>query len=158
MQLGNWLIHVKIYYFIVKWLIASDYDIHSNFAIFLFCLTFGLSVLSLGLFIFEIMAVESLDTRNLYWRLTFTILVSILIYILPGVLIRKILQHVTKNLYLKTVFGIFIFVFYLSTLIYYCQLDITDLPRHLDFITKIGTVMIGVLSGFGAVYCPWAYF
>lgn len=41
---------------------------------------------------------------------------------------------------------------------HYCKLDFLDLPRHLDFITKIGTVMIGVLSGFGAVYCPWAYF
>lgn len=51
--LGNQLIKVLNRY-ITKWLIASDYDINSKIIELLFCLSFGLCVMALELFIFEI--------------------------------------------------------------------------------------------------------
>lgn len=56
--IGRWIINK---------LIASDYDINSNLAIFLFCLTFSLSVISLELIIFDVVGVGSEENRKTKW-------------------------------------------------------------------------------------------
>lgn len=59
--LGRWMINK---------LIGSDYDINSPLSIFLFCLTFSLSVVSLELIIFDIMDIGTEETRKMKWYIS----------------------------------------------------------------------------------------
>lgn len=48
-------------------MIASDYEINSQFALMVFCITFSLSVISLELIIFDIMEIGSNESRKILW-------------------------------------------------------------------------------------------
>ncbi|CAD8114099.1 unnamed protein product [Paramecium sonneborni] len=75
MILGHWLL---------TQFIVPDYDIHSKFTIFLFCLTFSLSTMALGMFIFEIFKIGQSQTRPKLWSFTLISDVLLLLYLLPN--------------------------------------------------------------------------
>ena len=48
-------------------MIASDYEVNSQFALVIFCVTFSLSVVSLEMVIFDIMGIGSNEGRRMLW-------------------------------------------------------------------------------------------
>lgn len=101
-MLGRWIINVSfynlLYYFFIQKLIASDYEINSHFAIFIFCSTFSLSVISLEMVIFDVFGIGSEEGRKTKWKLTLTLLVFICIYLIPLILILKIVNKIGYGL------------------------------------------------------------
>lgn len=73
----------------IKWLIASDYDINSKIIELLFCLSFGLCVMALELFIFEIFQIDTESFRLKLWQYTLASLGLLILYIIPEVLFYK---------------------------------------------------------------------
>ncbi|CAD8189046.1 unnamed protein product [Paramecium pentaurelia] len=148
-------------YFLLTSFIVPDYDIHSFFTIFLFCLTFSLSTMALGMFIFEIFKIGQSQTRPKLWSFTLFSDVLLLLFILPSLTLNFIFQRWGFNKYPKSCIcvssAIILLILYLINKFQFNNLDF-KLASQIDFITNIGTYMIGILSGFGAVYCPWAYF
>ncbi|CAK58986.1 unnamed protein product (macronuclear) [Paramecium tetraurelia] len=145
-------------YWLLTSFIVPDYDIHSKFTIFLFCLTFSLSTMALGMFIFEIFKIGQSQTRPKLWSFTLFSDVLLLLYILPSlslIFIFHSIQSIPKGI--AGFLSIILIILYLVQKFHPTNIDF-KLASQIDFITNIGTYMIGILSGFGAVYCPWAYF
>ncbi|KAM3146449.1 hypothetical protein pb186bvf_001418 [Paramecium bursaria] len=146
---------------LIKWLIASDYDINSKIIELLFCLSFGLCVMALELFIFEIFQIDTESFRLKLWQYTLASLGLLILYIIPEVLFYKMTQKLFSRKCFRLTFCIFLtFCYYVLMKVYVFQsfYYFIDIQHQLDFITELGTVMIGILSGFGAVNCPFAYF
>lgn len=99
--------------------------------------------MSLGLFIFEIMAIDTNESRTLYWLMTLWIDIALCIYMLPLCLMRKISLYFAKGWLFQlgnprntkiVILGVLLLL-YLALLREMVELSWTDIKNYLQLIT-----------------------
>ncbi|KRZ77341.1 Oxysterol-binding protein-related protein 8 [Trichinella papuae] len=134
--------------------------------IFLFSLTFCLSCTMFELIIFEILNFLESSIRYYYWKLTLYLLLLLLILVIPF----NIAQYTIRNIQFirESSVNLLSGIFWLSFLYGFWRLGfpfpalssrfgIFSIENIISRVGVIGVTVMAMLSGFGAVNCPYTY-
>jgi len=144
----------------------QDYEVRNKKIQFLFACTFALSCSMFQLIIFEIVGVLSVDARWLNWKFDLCCLLFLLIPAIPIYIIYLISAAVCTSR--KWTFVLTLFVFTLFLWWFYKigepfntvtekSHGLLSIEHGVSRIGVIGVTFLAVLSGFGAVNCPYQY-
>jgi hypothetical protein len=158
--LGSWLFFVRRLF--------EDYEVRRiSVTQLLFSFTLSLSLSMFQLIIFEIMDVLSLQARWWTWKVDIAAMMLLLIVIMPLMMIVRVIQPLTRtNMQLavatSVAFGAFLLAFYklgdpFPILSAHHQHGLLSLEHCVSRIGVIGVTSMAIMSGFGAVNCPYTY-
>eukprot|EP00455_Lapot_gusevi_P005217 TRINITY_DN12195_c0_g1_i2.p1 TRINITY_DN12195_c0_g1~~TRINITY_DN12195_c0_g1_i2.p1 ORF type:complete len:524 (-),score=44.54 TRINITY_DN12195_c0_g1_i2:24-1595(-) len=146
--------------------IYRDYEVKQPLVQFLFSFTFTLSCSMFELIIFEIMDILDRNSRWMNWKFDLYIILILLIFVLP-----IYISYCLSISYCGTKWKALIFCFLLMAVFYYFfwklgySFPIVTKAEHGSFsmehgvarVGVIGVTVMAILSGFGAVNCPYTY-
>ncbi len=132
-----------------------------------FSLTLSLSLSMFELIIFEIMDVLSFQSRWWTWKLDIYCMMLLLIVVLPLYIIYLAMQPLVRTkaqLFLSTtlLFSLFLLIFYklgdpFPILSAHHHPSLLSIEHGVSRIGVIGVTSMAMMSGFGAVNCPYTY-
>lgn len=144
-----------------------NYEVHHMAVQLVFSLTFSLSCTMFELVIFEILGVLEKSSRFFHWKLGLYSMLFTLIFLLPFYIayflvktLRFIHRRRTVALLAGTFWIAFLYMFWkignpfpiLSS-----KHGIFSIEQGISRVGVIGVTMMAILSGFGAVNCPYTY-
>ncbi len=152
--------------FFMRWLF-KDYEVRNLVVQFVFAITFSLSCTMFELIIFEILGILEPRSRFIHWKIGLYSMLFTLIFLLPFYISFFIVKTLRFAHHRKT-------VIWLSTLIWLCFLyifwklgnpfpilnpkhGILSIEQGISRVGVIGVTLMAILSGFGAVNCPYTY-
>ena len=152
--------------FFMRWLF-KDYEVRNLVVQFVFAITFSLSCTMFELIIFEILGILDPTSRLIHWKLGLYSILFTVIFLLPFYISFFIVKTLRFAHHRKT-------VIWLSTLIWLCFLymfwklgnpfpilnpkhGILSIEQGISRVGVIGVTLMAILSGFGAVNCPYTY-
>lgn len=147
----------------------KNYEVHQVMVQLAFSVTFALSLTMFELIIFEIVGALEPSSRFFHWKLGLYMTLFTLIVLLPLYISYLLVgsSRLALNLNRRTVFGlssaiwlVFIYLFWkigdpfpiLSP-----KHGILSIEQAISRVGVIGVTVMAVLSGFGAVNCPYTY-
>jgi hypothetical protein len=147
----------------------KDYEVHQVVVQLAFSVTFAMSCTMFELIIFEIVGLLDLSSRYFHWKLGLYMTLSTLIVLLPLYISYLLVgsSRFVVCLRRRTIFGlssaiwlVFIYLFWkigdpfpiLSP-----KHGIFSIEQAISRVGVIGVTVMAVLSGFGAVNCPYTY-
>ena len=151
-------------FFSVK--LFRDYEIKVAWIQALFSLTFMLSSTLFELIVFEVMDVFDRDSRSVMWTVNLYLILSMLIFVLPLANFYLMASSVGLSRRRAAVVGALALCLYLYGFWRVGDgFPILNSEKHSMFsiehaVSRIGVVgvsVMGVLSGYGAVNCPYTY-
>ncbi|KAH9503840.1 Golgi pH regulator B [Bulinus truncatus] len=157
---GGWVFFLKQLY--------RDYEVHHSVVLLVFSTTFSLSCIMFELIIFEILGIMESSSRFFHWKLGLYAILFVLIAVLPYYIAYYLIQNL-RMVPQKRHFRVFIAagVWCLTLYLFWRVGDPFPIlsPKHGIFsieqcigrVGVIGVTLMAILSGFGAVNCPYTY-
>ncbi|XP_041493882.1 Golgi pH regulator isoform X2 [Microtus oregoni] len=130
------MITSQILFFGFGWLffmrqLFKDYEVRQYVVQVIFSVTFAFSCTMFELIIFEILGVLNSSSRYFHWKMNLCVILLILVFMVP----------------------FYIGYFIVSNI----QLWILSIEQLISRVGVIGVTLMALLSGFGAVNCPYTY-
>ncbi|CAF4982822.1 unnamed protein product, partial [Rotaria sp. Silwood1] len=153
------------YLFFVRQL-SENYGVQSRIVILSFAVTFALSCMMFELIIFEILAFLEPTSRYLHWRLGLYSMLFLLVFLIPLYIAYLLLNtiQIVRNFRLVLFFTLITWCFYLYI---FWKLgnpfpisnrhEFFSIEQCVSRVGIIGVTAMAILSGFGAVNCPYTY-
>ncbi|GLE00813.1 hypothetical protein PINS_up009610 [Pythium insidiosum] len=154
------------------WWLFRDYELKAWSTQWLFAVSFTFSFSLFEMVLFEVMEILSVSTRQYVWRLDLLAMTYLLVVILPLALFFNVareygLARRHAAIAAAALLAVYVYLFWrLGSVVE------TDLPPMIDAasvealfsirnvvsrVSLLGVVFMALLSGFGAVYCPYEY-
>jgi len=155
---GGWLFFVRQ--------LCRNYDVRNRIVILAFALTFALSCTMFELIIFEILALLQPASRFLHWRIGLYSMLFLLVFLIPFYIAYLLLNMVkiVRDFRLVLFFTLIAWCFYLYM---FWKLgnpfpisnrhEFFSIEQCISRVGIIGVTAMAILSGFGAVNCPYTY-
>lgn len=161
----------QIVFFVGGWVffvrqLCRNYDVRNRIVILAFALTFALSCTMFELIIFEILALLQPTSRYLHWRIGLYSMLFLLVFLIPfyiGYLLLNTVQLV-REYRLVPFLTLIAWCFYLYI---FWKLgnpfpisnrhEFFSIEQCISRVGIIGVTAMALLSGFGAVNCPYTY-
>ena len=148
-------------------LLFSNYEIHQRGVQVLFAITFTISCSMFELIIFEILGFMDLSSRLFHWKLNLYLALFLLIVILP-MYMSYILLNNLRFLKQPRVTASLCFVSWIVYFYFFWKIGdpfpimnpkqgIFSIEQMISRVGVIGVTLMAILSGFGAVNCPYTY-
>ena len=147
------------------WQLFKDYECHHRTVQVIFAVTFSLSCTMFELIIFEIVGLLDSDSRFFHWKLNLYVMLAVVIFVVPFCIAYFIVGNTRILQNYKIVAACLIWIVFM-----YLFLKIGDpfpilSPQHgilsieqvISRVGVIGVTVMALLSGFGAVNCPYTY-
>lgn len=156
--LGGWIFFMRKLF--------KYYEVHHGIVQTLFSVTFSLSCTLFELIIFEILGILNSNSRFFHWKLDLYSILVLLIVVLPwyiGYLSFNVRLVQKKPMALALSFAAWlIFMYFFWKIgdpfpILNPKHGILSIEQAISRIGVLGVTIMAVLSGFGAVNCPYTY-
>lgn len=152
--------------FFMRWLF-KDYEVHHVVVQLVFSVTFSLSCTMFELIIFEILGILEPTSRYINWKIGLYSMLFTLIFILPFYISFFIVKTLRFAHHRKTVIWFSTLIWLLFLYIFWKlgnpfpilnpKHGILSIEQGISRVGVIGVTLMAVLSGFGAVNCPYTY-
>uniref|UniRef100_F6Q9X3 G protein-coupled receptor 89B n=3 Tax=Tetrapoda TaxID=32523 RepID=F6Q9X3_XENTR len=143
----------------------KDYEVRQYVVQVVFSVTFAFSCTMFELIIFEILGLLNSSSRYFHWKLNLCVILLVLVFVVPFyigyfVVSNIRLLHRQRLLFSCTVWLTFMYFFWklgdpfpiLSP-----KHGILSIEQLISRVGVIGVTLMALLSGFGAVNCPYTY-
>ncbi|KAL5268091.1 hypothetical protein ACHWQZ_G002071 [Mnemiopsis leidyi] len=145
----------------------SNYEIHQRGVQVLFAVTFTMSLSMFELIIFEILGVMDLSSRLFHWKLNLYFALVLLIVVLPMYMSYIVLNSL-RILKQQRLTALFCFLSWTVYFYFFWKLGdpfplmnpkqgIFSIEQMISRVGVVGVTLMAILSGFGAVNCPYTY-
>lgn len=168
MALGSWLLFFLFARFFFSWWLFRDYAVRSVATPLLFAasLTFSLSIFEMVLF--EVTDVMHVSSRQWVWRVDLIAMTYLVVLVLPLSLFYAMAREYGVERRQAAITACTLLLFYLYGFWRVGGVLEPDLPRQSvealfsirNFVSRVsllGVLFMALLSGFGAVNCPYEY-
>ncbi|KAI8507238.1 PREDICTED: Golgi pH regulator-like [Branchiostoma belcheri] len=148
----------------------KDYEIHHRVVQLTFAVTFALSCTMFELIIFEIVGFLNSSSRYFHWKLDLYAMLFSLIFLLPFYIayfivsnLRFVQSFQRRRLIVWLTVGVWLtFMYFFWKLgdpfpILSAKHGIFSIEQGISRVGVIGVTLMALLSGFGAVNCPYTY-
>lgn len=162
----------QFFFFGMGWIffmrrLFRNYEVHHMAVQLVFSLTFSLSCTMFELVIFEILGVLDKSSRFFHWKLGLYSMLFTLIFLLPYY-ISYFLVGTLRFIHRRSTVAFFASVFWIAFLYMFWKIGnpfpilsskhgIFSIEQGISRVGVIGVTMMAILSGFGAVNCPYTY-
>jgi len=156
--IGGWIFFVRQ--------LGENYGVRNRIVILSFALTFALSCMLFELIIFEILVLLQPASRYLHWMIGIYCMLFLLVFLIPFYIAYLLLNtiKIVRDFRLVLVLTLIAWCFYLY-LFWKLGNPFPISNRHEFFSIEqcisrvgiIGVTAMAILSGFGAVNCPYTY-
>lgn len=161
----------ELLYFAFGWLffmrkLFKNYEVRHVIVQLVFAVTFSLSCMMFELIIFEILGYLQPSSRLFHWQLLIYCMLLVLVFLIPfyiGYFLVMNLQWVPKGFKKIVAFAYWFVFFYLFWKIrnpfpiLSPEHGIFSIEQGISRVGVIGVTLMAILSGFGAVNCPYTY-
>nr|XP_048303074.1 Golgi pH regulator isoform X2 [Myodes glareolus] len=164
------MITSQILFFGFGWLffmrqLFKDYEVRQYVVQVIFSVTFAFSCTMFELIIFEILGVLSSSSRYFHWKMNLCVILLILVFMVPfyiGYFIVSNIQLLHKQRLLFSCLLWLTFMYFFWKLgdpfpILSPKHGILSIEQLISRVGVIGVTLMALLSGFGAVNCPYTY-
>uniref|UniRef100_A0A8C6RMU4 G protein-coupled receptor 89 n=1 Tax=Nannospalax galili TaxID=1026970 RepID=A0A8C6RMU4_NANGA len=143
----------------------KDYEVRQYVVQVIFSVTFAFSCTMFELIIFEILGVLNTSSRYFHWKMNLYIILFILVFMVPfyiGYFIMSNIQLLHKQRLLFSCLLWLTFMYFFWKLgdpfpILSPKHGILSIEQLISRVGVIGVTFMALLSGFGAVNCPYTY-
>nr|XP_053770447.1 Golgi pH regulator isoform X3 [Desmodus rotundus] len=164
------MITSQILFFGFGWLffmhqLFKDYEVRQYVVQVIFSVTFAFSCTMFELIIFEILGVLNSSSRYFHWKMNLCIILLILVFMVPfyiGYFIVSNIRLLHKQRLLFSCLLWLTFMYFFWKLgdpfpILSPKHGILSIEQLISRVGVIGVTLVALLSGFGAVNCPYTY-
>ncbi|KAJ4933043.1 hypothetical protein JOQ06_029880 [Pogonophryne albipinna] len=143
----------------------KDYEIRQYVVQVVFSITFAFSCTMFELIIFEILGAMSSTSRYFHWKLNLYVILLVLIFVVPFYIGYFVVSNIRLLQRQKLLFACmvwFTFMYFFWKLgdpfpILSPKHGILSIEQLISRVGVIGVTLMALLSGFGAVNCPYTY-
>ena len=162
----------QFFFFGMGWIffmrrLFRNYEVHHVAVQLVFSVTFSLSCTMFELVIFEILGVLDKSSRFFHWKLGLYSMLFTLIFLLPYY-ISYFLVKTLRFVHRRSTIGLLAGFFWIAFLYMFWKIGnpfpilsskhgIFSIEQGISRVGVIGVTMMAILSGFGAVNCPYTY-
>ncbi|XP_019483378.1 PREDICTED: Golgi pH regulator A isoform X2 [Hipposideros armiger] len=164
------MITSQIFFFGFGWLffmrqLFKDYEVRQYVVQVIFSVTFAFSCTMFELIIFEILGVLNSSSRYFHWKMNLCVILLILVFMVPfyiGYFIVSNIRLLHKQRLLFSCLLWLTFMYFFWKLgdpfpILTPKHGILSIEQLISRVGVIGVTLMALLSGFGAVNCPYTY-
>uniref|UniRef100_A0A8D1ESM1 Golgi pH regulator conserved domain-containing protein n=1 Tax=Sus scrofa TaxID=9823 RepID=A0A8D1ESM1_PIG len=164
------MITSQILFFGFGWLffmrqLFKDYEVRQYVVQVIFSVTFAFSCTMFELIIFEILGVLNSSSRYFHWKMNLCVILLILVFMVPfyiGYFIVSNIRLLHKQRLLFSCLLWLTFMYFFWKLgdpfpILSPKHGILSIEQLISRVGVIGVTLMALLSGFGAVNCPYTY-
>ncbi|XP_065730413.1 Golgi pH regulator A isoform X2 [Phocoena phocoena] len=164
------MITSQIFFFGFGWLffmrqLFKDYEVRQYVVQVIFSVTFAFSCTMFELIIFEILGVLNSSSRYFHWKMNLCVILLILVFMVPfyiGYFIVSNIRLLHKQRLLFSCLLWLTFMYFFWKLgdpfpILSPKHGILSIEQLISRVGVIGVTLMALLSGFGAVNCPYTY-
>nr|XP_033797893.1 Golgi pH regulator B isoform X1 [Geotrypetes seraphini] len=160
----------QILFFGFGWLffmrqLFKDYEIRQYVVQVVFSVTFAFSCTMFELIIFEILGLLNSSSRYFHWKLNLCVILLVLVFVVPFYIGYFIISNI-QLLHRKRL--VFACIIWLTFMYFFWKLGdpfpilspkhgILSIEQLISRVGVIGVTLMALLSGFGAVNCPYTY-
>uniref|UniRef100_A0A3P9MU22 G protein-coupled receptor 89B n=1 Tax=Poecilia reticulata TaxID=8081 RepID=A0A3P9MU22_POERE len=143
----------------------KDYEVRQYVVQVVFSVTFAFSCTMFELIIFEILGALSSTSRYFHWKLNLYVILLVLIFVVPFYIAYFVVSNIRLLQRQKLLFACmvwFTFMYFFWKLgdpfpILSPKHGILSIEQLISRVGVIGVTLMALLSGFGAVNCPYTY-
>uniref|UniRef100_A0A8C4EA40 Golgi pH regulator n=1 Tax=Dicentrarchus labrax TaxID=13489 RepID=A0A8C4EA40_DICLA len=143
----------------------KDYEVRQYIVQVVFSVTFAFSCTMFELIIFEILGALSSSSRYFHWKLNLYVILLVLIFVVPfyiGYFVVSNIRLLQRQRLLFACMVWFTFMYFFWKLgdpfpILSPKHGILSIEQLISRVGVIGVTLMALLSGFGAVNCPYTY-
>ncbi|KAM8856410.1 Golgi pH regulator isoform 1-T1 [Spinachia spinachia] len=143
----------------------KDYEVRQYVVQVVFSITFAFSCTMFELIIFEILGALSSNSRYFHWKLNLYVILLVLIFVVPFYIGYFVVSNIRLLQRQKLLFACmvwFTFMYFFWKLgdpfpILSPKHGILSIEQLISRVGVIGVTLMALLSGFGAVNCPYTY-
>ncbi|XP_035507468.1 Golgi pH regulator isoform X3 [Scophthalmus maximus] len=143
----------------------KDYEVRQYVVQVVFSVTFAFSCTMFELIIFEILGALSSNSRYFHWKLNLYVILLVLIFVVPFYIGYFVVSNIRLLQRQKLLFACmvwFTFMYFFWKLgdpfpILSPKHGILSIEQLISRVGVIGVTLMALLSGFGAVNCPYTY-
>uniref|UniRef100_A0A4W4DSK1 Golgi pH regulator n=1 Tax=Electrophorus electricus TaxID=8005 RepID=A0A4W4DSK1_ELEEL len=143
----------------------KDYEVRQYVVQVVFSITFAFSCTMFELIIFEILGTLSTASRYFHWKLNLYVILLVLIFVVPfyiGYFVVSNIRLLQRQRLLFACVVWFTFMYFFWKLgdpfpILSPKHGILSIEQLISRVGVIGVTLMALLSGFGAVNCPYTY-
>ncbi|KAK7882490.1 hypothetical protein WMY93_028664 [Mugilogobius chulae] len=143
----------------------KDYEVRQYVVQVVFSVTFAFSCTMFELIIFEILGALSSSSRYFHWKLNLYVILLVLIFVVPfyiGYFVVSNIRLLHRQRLLFSCMVWFTFMYFFWKLgdpfpILSPKHGILSIEQLISRVGVIGVTLMALLSGFGAVNCPYTY-
>uniref|UniRef100_A0A3B3SDN0 G protein-coupled receptor 89B n=1 Tax=Paramormyrops kingsleyae TaxID=1676925 RepID=A0A3B3SDN0_9TELE len=143
----------------------KDYEVRHYIVQVVFSVTFAFSCTMFELIIFEILGALSSTSRYFHWKLNLYVILLVLIFVVPFYIGYFVVSNIRLLQRQKLLFACvvwFTFMYFFWKLgdpfpILSPKHGILSIEQLISRVGVIGVTLMALLSGFGAVNCPYTY-
>uniref|UniRef100_A0A3Q3XIR6 Uncharacterized protein n=1 Tax=Mola mola TaxID=94237 RepID=A0A3Q3XIR6_MOLML len=143
----------------------KDYEVRQYIVQVVFSVTFAFSCTMFELIIFEILGALSSSSRYFHWKLNLYVILLVLIFVVPfyiGYFVVSNIRLLHRQRLLFACMVWFTFMYFFWKLgdpfpILSPKHGILSIEQLISRVGVIGVTLMALLSGFGAVNCPYTY-
>ena len=162
----------QFFFFAMGWIffmrrLFRNYEVHHTAVQLVFSVTFALSCTMFELIIFEILGVLDKSSRYFHWKLGLYSMLFCLIFLLPFY-ISFFLVRTLSFIYRRGTVILLATAFWMGFLYLFWKIGnpfpilspkhgILSIEQGISRVGVIGVTLMAILSGFGAVNCPYTY-
>uniref|UniRef100_A0A7M4F0B4 G protein-coupled receptor 89B n=1 Tax=Crocodylus porosus TaxID=8502 RepID=A0A7M4F0B4_CROPO len=143
----------------------KDYEVRQYVVQVVFSVTFAFSCTMFELIIFEILGVLNSSSRYFHWKLNLYVILLLLVFMVPFYIGYFVVSNI-RLLHRKRLF--FACLVWLTFMYFFWKLGdpfpilspkhgILSIEQLISRVGVIGVTLMALLSGFGAVNCPYTY-
>uniref|UniRef100_A0A3Q2UWY8 G protein-coupled receptor 89B n=3 Tax=Haplochromini TaxID=319058 RepID=A0A3Q2UWY8_HAPBU len=164
------LYSTQVLFFGFGWLffmrqLFKDYEVRHYVVQVVFSVTFAFSCTMFELIIFEILGALSSSSRYFHWKLNLYVILLVLIFVVPfyiGYFVVSNIRLLQRQRLLFACMVWFTFMYFFWKLgdpfpILSPKHGILSIEQLISRVGVIGVTLMALLSGFGAVNCPYTY-
>uniref|UniRef100_A0A3B3X1G0 Golgi pH regulator n=1 Tax=Poecilia mexicana TaxID=48701 RepID=A0A3B3X1G0_9TELE len=161
---------IQVLFFGFGWLffmrqLFKDYEVRQYVVQVVFSVTFAFSCTMFELIIFEILGALSSTSRYFHWKLNLYVILLVLIFVVPFYIGYFVVSNIRLLQRQKLLFACmvwFTFMYFFWKLgdpfpILSPKHGILSIEQLISRVGVIGVTLMALLSGFGAVNCPYTY-
>lgn len=157
---GGWVFFLKQLF--------RDYEVHHSVVLLVFSVTFSLSCTMFELIIFEILGIMDSSSRFFHWKLGLYAILFVLIAVLPFYIAFYVISTIRLVPQKQHVRVLIAFAAWCAILYLFWRIGdpfpilspkhgIFSIEQCIGRVGVIGVTLMAILSGFGAVNCPYTY-
>ncbi|XP_045067967.1 Golgi pH regulator [Coregonus clupeaformis] len=161
---------LQVLFFGFGWLffvrqLFKDYEVRQYVVQVVFSITFAFSCTMFELIIFEILGALETSSRYFHWKFNLYVILLVLIFVVPFYIGYFVVSNIRLLQRQKLLFACvvwFTFMYFFWKLgdpfpILSPKHGILSIEQLISLVGVIGVTLMALLSGFGAVNCPYTY-